>query len=50
MVVDALTGEVYEASAEDYGGLSPELFMDPYGEEPLDISREEFERLLGDFD
>jgi small subunit ribosomal protein S1 len=50
VVVDALTGEVYEASAEDFGGLSPELFMDPYGEEPLDISREEFERLLGDFD
>ena len=30
-------------------GLSPELFHDPYGEEPLDTSKEEFEALLSEF-
>jgi len=53
VMVDALTGEVYEAGADDATmpeGISPELFMDPYGDEQLDISRDEFESLLGDFD
>jgi small subunit ribosomal protein S1 len=52
VMVDALTGEVVEgAPYEDPPrvGISPELHMDPYGEEQLDISREEFEALLGDF-
>ena len=31
------------------GGISPELFNDPYGEEPLDTSKEEFEALLQEF-
>jgi small subunit ribosomal protein S1 len=30
-------------------GISPELSMDPYGEEELDISRGDFESLLADF-
>lgn len=30
-------------------GISPELSMDPYGEEDLDISRDDFEALLIDF-
>jgi len=30
-------------------GISPELFHDPYGEEPLDTSKEEFEALLAEF-
>jgi len=30
-------------------GISPELSMDPYGEEDLDISRDDFEALLTDF-
>ena len=30
-------------------GISPELSMDPYGEEDLDISRDDFEALLMDF-
>ncbi|MGD2068765.1 MAG: S1 RNA-binding domain-containing protein, partial [Gemmatimonadota bacterium] len=30
-------------------GTSPELEMDPYGEEQLDVSRDEFAKLLGDF-
>ncbi len=39
------------AAAETSGGrtISPELFDDPYGEEPLDTSREEFEALLSEF-
>ncbi|HZD03731.1 MAG TPA: 30S ribosomal protein S1 [Longimicrobiales bacterium] len=31
-------------------GTSPELEMDPYGEEQLDISRDEFAALLGEFE
>ena len=30
-------------------GISPELFNDPYGEEELDTSKEEFEALLSQF-
>jgi small subunit ribosomal protein S1 len=30
-------------------GISPELSMDPYGDEDLDISRDDFEALLSDF-
>ncbi len=41
-----------EASVEDVGlsstekGISPELFADPYGEDELDISAEDFEAML----
>jgi small subunit ribosomal protein S1 len=64
VLVDAMTGELVPASemeeepggvavAVDAGpprvGMSPELHMDPYGEEQLDVSREEFEALLGEF-
>jgi small subunit ribosomal protein S1 len=37
------------AVADLPGGISPELFNDPYGEEPLETSREEFEALLSEF-
>jgi small subunit ribosomal protein S1 len=30
-------------------GISPELSMDPYGDEDLDVSRDDFESLLADF-
>ena len=30
-------------------GVSPELSMDPYGDEDLDVSRDDFESLLADF-
>ncbi len=30
-------------------GISPELSMDPYGEEEMDISRDDFAALLGEF-
>jgi small subunit ribosomal protein S1 len=59
VVVDALTGQVYTGVTDDdddsAGGvatrkrISPELLMDPYGEEPLDMSRDEFAKLLGDY-
>jgi len=63
VVIDALTGEVRtltaaEIAAEEEAeraeaaaaaGISPELFHDPYGEEPLDTSRAEFEALLSEF-
>jgi small subunit ribosomal protein S1 len=64
VVVDALTGEVRtltaaELAAEEAeersprkrarGGISPELFNDPYGEEQLDTSKEEFEAMLASF-
>jgi len=62
-VIDAMTGEVRtltaaEIAAEEEAeraeaaaaaGISPELFHDPYGEEPLDTSRAEFEALLSEF-
>ena len=46
-VIAALTDDVAEAIAQ---GISPELFHDPYGEEPLSTSRADFEALLADFD
>ena len=60
VVVDALTGEVLTGVTDnDSGaavatnahstGTSPELHTDPYGEEQLDMSREEFEKLLGEY-
>jgi len=52
VVVDALTGEVSTLTAEEmaeFEGISPELFNDPYGEEQLDTSKEEFEAMLSKF-
>src|SRR5688572_24961349 len=56
VVVDALTGKVYTGVMDDDDDvgtngrrISPELLMDPYGEEPLDMSRDEFAKLLGDY-
>src|SRR5688572_30273390 len=55
VVVDALTGKVYTGVMDDDEAgsngrrISPELLMDPYGEEPLDMSRDEFAKLLGDY-
>ncbi len=60
VAVDALTGEVItDADDDDEGdddegpilpeGISPELYHDPYGEEVLSTSREDFEALLSDF-
>ncbi|MDE2773037.1 MAG: 30S ribosomal protein S1 [Gemmatimonadota bacterium] len=59
VAVDALTGEVLtDVPDDDVDGspagqpnkrVSPELLMDPYGEEPLDMSRDEFAKLLGDY-
>ena len=31
------------------GGISPELFHDPYGEEEMDLSRDDFEAVLEEF-
>ncbi|MDX1398873.1 MAG: DUF3418 domain-containing protein, partial [Oceanospirillum sp.] len=42
---EALTTAVMEAPT----GISPELIFDPYGEEVLDTSKEEFEELLEQF-
>lgn len=36
------------AAAPNGSGISPELLMDTYGEEVLDISREDFEQILAD--
>ncbi|MCA9300637.1 MAG: S1 RNA-binding domain-containing protein, partial [Phycisphaerales bacterium] len=52
VMVDAATGEVSHETPEEKAarlGISVELVMDPYGEEPLDVSRSEFEQLLGEF-
>ncbi len=58
VAVDALTGEVLTGvSDEDDSAvgvatrkrISPELLMDPYGEEPLAMSRDEFAALLGEY-
>ena len=57
VVVDALTGEVLVGVTDDEGDgpvstikrISPELLMDPYGEEPLDMSRDDFAQLLGEY-
>ena len=58
-VVDAMTGEVTTLSAQEaqvtsavhepIDGISPELFNDPYGEEQLSTSKEDFETLLSHF-
>ena len=58
-VVDAMTGEVSTLSAQEaqvmssvhelVDGISPELFNDPYGEEQLSTSKEDFESLLSHF-
>ncbi|MCH2467707.1 MAG: 30S ribosomal protein S1, partial [Gemmatimonadetes bacterium] len=58
-VVDAMTGEVTTLSAQEaqvmssvhepVDGISPELFNDPYGEEQLSTSKEDFESLLSHF-
>ena len=58
-VVDAMTGEVTALPAQEVqamnsvhelaDGISPELFNDPYGEEKLSTSKEEFEVLLAQF-
>ncbi len=52
VMVDAATGEVYQETPAEQAerlGISVELVMDPYGEEALDVSRSEFEQLLGEF-
>jgi small subunit ribosomal protein S1 len=62
VAVDAFTGEVVTVAGDDDDdfdpdnpplpettGISPELISDPYGEEPLDTSRDEFEQLLAEF-
>lgn len=52
VIVDAATGEVSHETPQEKAdrlGISVELVMDPYGEEPLDVSRSEFEQLLGEF-
>src|SRR5690606_16997264 len=64
VVVDAMTGEVRTLTPEEIAadeadealamegvpaGISPELFHDPYGEEPLSTSKAEFEALLSEF-
>jgi small subunit ribosomal protein S1 len=64
VVVDAMTGEVRTLTDEEIAadradeeramagvpeGHSPELYHDPYGEERLATSKDEFERMLSDF-
>jgi small subunit ribosomal protein S1 len=46
---EADRAEAAVAVASLPGGISPELFNDPYGEEPLETSKEEFEALLAEF-
>ena len=58
-MVDAMTGEVTTLSSQEaqvmgsvqepVDGISPELFNDPYGEEELSTSKEDFESLLSHF-
>jgi len=50
--VDAFTGEVIEGSFDDDDttGIDPLLKYDPYGQEELDISRDEFAALLGEYE
>ncbi len=59
VMVDALTGEVIEGSFDDdddyedkvgEDGISLLLHRDPYGEEELDISRDAFAELLGEYE
>jgi len=40
--------EIAVADAPTNGGISPELLFDPYGEEVLDVSAEDFEALLSE--
>ncbi len=56
--IDALTGEVMEGPADEedddddapmFGGISPELIHDPYGEEELSTSAADFEALLNEY-
>ena len=64
VAVDALTGEVLIGVTDDDDSdvaaavatrtrtrraVSPELLRDPYGEEPLDMSHDDFLKLLGDY-
>jgi len=64
VVVDAMTGEVRTLTDDEIAadkadeeramegvpeGHSPELYHDPYGEERLATSKDEFERLLSEF-
>jgi len=64
VVVDAMTGEVRTLTPDEIAadradeeramegvpeGHSPELYHDPYGEERLSTSKEEFEALLSEF-
>ncbi len=52
VMVDAATGEVYEETPEEAAerlGISIELIRDPYGDEEMDVSRSEFEALMGEF-
>lgn len=52
VIVDAATGEVYQETPAEQAerlGISVELIRDPYGDEALDVSRSEFEQLLGEF-
>ena len=37
------------AAGPSPGGISPELFHDPYGEEEMDLSRDDFEAVLEEF-
>jgi len=47
---DEPVGRALDATAEPPRvGTSPELEMDPYGEEQLDISRDAFAQMLGEF-
>ena len=61
--VDALTGEVIEGAADEKEGVEAgalavavgrhglyDIHADPYGEEELDVSRDEFETLLNRFE
>ncbi len=50
--VDAFTGEVIEGDFDDDDdtGIDPLLKYDPYGQEELDISRDEFAALLGEYE
>src|SRR5688572_8958463 len=58
VAVDALTGEVLTGVIDDDDSavatlprrrISPELLMDPYGEEPIDMTRDDFANLLAEY-
>jgi small subunit ribosomal protein S1 len=50
--IDAFTGEVIEGQFDDDDdtGIDPLLKYDPYGQEELDISRDEFAAMLGEYE